>query len=106
MRCLLGPLQASPCGPAGSVLLASHKLRIQLLRRLVSVATRATEIFAQHLAWIESQFRALGKGKDSNGLAVHLLSAMQGVSILAHSFHDSDLVAMETKRLKSWIQSL
>jgi AcrR family transcriptional regulator len=71
-----------------------------------SVATRATEIFAQLLAWIESQFRALGKGKDSNGLAVHLLSAMQGVSILAHSFHDSGLVVRETKRLKSWIQSL
>jgi TetR/AcrR family transcriptional regulator, transcriptional repressor for nem operon len=71
-----------------------------------SVATRATDIFAQHLAWIESQFRALGKGKDSNSLAVHLLSAMQGVSILAHSFHDSGLVAMETKRLKTWIQSL
>jgi TetR/AcrR family transcriptional regulator, transcriptional repressor for nem operon len=71
-----------------------------------SVATRATDIFAQHLAWIESQFRALGKGKDSSGLAVHLLSAMQGVSILAHAFHDSDLVATETKRLKSWIRSL
>jgi len=71
-----------------------------------SVATRATEILAQHLAWIESQFRALGKGKDSNGLAVHLLSAMQGVSILAHTFHDPDLVATETKRLKSWIQNL
>src|SRR5712671_1909046 len=71
-----------------------------------SVAARATEIFAQHLAWIESQFRALGKGKDSNGLAVHLLSALQGVSILAHSFHDSGLVATETKRLKSWIRSL
>jgi AcrR family transcriptional regulator len=71
-----------------------------------SFATRATEIFAQHLAWIESQFRALGKGKDSNGLAVHLLSALQGVSILAHAFRDSDLVAAETKRLKSWIRSL
>ena len=71
-----------------------------------SVATRATEIFAQHLAWIESQFRALGKGKDSTGLALHLLSAMQGVSILAHSFHDPGLVAAETKRLKSWIRSL
>jgi AcrR family transcriptional regulator len=71
-----------------------------------SVATRATEIFAQHLAWIESQFRALGKGKDSSGLAVHLLSAMQGVSTLAHAFHDSGLVATETKRLKSWIQGL
>src|SRR6202035_1769692 len=54
-----------------------------------SVATSATEIFAQQLAWIESQFRALGKGKDSKGLGVHLLSALQGVSILAHSFHDS-----------------
>ena len=71
-----------------------------------SVATRATEIFAQHLAWIESQFRALGMGKDSHGLAVHLLSAMQGVSILAQAFHDAGLVAAETKRLKSWIQSL
>ena len=44
--------------------------------------------------------------KSNNGLAVHLLSAMQGVSILAHAFHDSGLVATETKRLKSWIQSL
>ena len=71
-----------------------------------SVATRATEVFAQHLAWIESQFRALGKGKESNGLAVHLLSAMQGVSILAHAFHDPGLVTTETKRLKGWIRSL
>ena len=71
-----------------------------------SVATGATEIFAQHLAWIESQFRALGKGKESKGLAVHLLSAMQGVSILAHAFHNSGLVTTETKRLKSWIRSL
>src|ERR1700692_74784 len=42
-----------------------------------SVATRATDMFAQHLAWIESQFWALGKGSDSRGLAVHLLSALQ-----------------------------
>src|ERR1700692_3509547 len=70
------------------------------------VATRATEILAQHLAWIESQFRALGKGIDSNGHAVNLLSARQGLSILAHAFHDSRLVVTETKRLKSWIQSL
>jgi hypothetical protein len=70
------------------------------------VAPRATEILAQHLAWIENQFRALGKGKESSGLAVHLLSALQGVSILAHAFHDSGLVAIETERLKNWIQSL
>src|SRR5260370_31268195 len=71
-----------------------------------SVAPRATEIFAQHLAWIESQFRALGKGKDSNGLAVHLLSAMQGASILAPAFHASVLVAPDTKRLESWTEAV
>jgi AcrR family transcriptional regulator len=70
------------------------------------VATGATELFARHLAWIESQFRALGKGKDSKGLAVHLLSALQGASVLAHAFQDPGLVVMETRRLKSWIQSL
>jgi AcrR family transcriptional regulator len=71
-----------------------------------SVATRSTEIFAQLLAWLESQFRALAKGKESSGLAVHLLSALQGVSTLAHAFHDARLVATETKRLESWIRSL
>jgi AcrR family transcriptional regulator len=71
-----------------------------------AVATRATEIFSRYLAWLEVQFRALGKGKDSRGLAVHLLSALQGVSLLAHTLHDAGLVTMETKRLKNWVESL
>src|SRR5260370_8400056 len=54
-----------------------------------SVATRATEIFARHLAWIASQFRALGKGKDSNGLAVRRLSPLQALSILTPSLPNS-----------------
>src|SRR5215471_19374395 len=52
------------------------------------VANRATVLFAEALAWLERQFKALGKGADSRGLAVHLLSATQGVSVLAHTFHD------------------
>src|SRR5260370_179822 len=71
-----------------------------------SFATRATEIFAQHLAWIESQFRALGKGQDSSALAMHLLSAMQGVSILAHAFHDSGLVPPHPNRLQCHIPTV
>jgi len=71
-----------------------------------AVAAKATGIFSQYLAWLEIQFRALGKGKASRGLAVHLLSALQGVSLLAHTFHDPDLVTMETRRLKAWVDSL
>jgi TetR/AcrR family transcriptional regulator, transcriptional repressor for nem operon len=71
-----------------------------------TVAGKATGIFSQYLAWLETQFRALGKGKASRGLAVHLLSALQGISLLAHTFHDPSLVTMETRRLKGWVESL
>jgi len=48
----------------------------------------------------------LGKGADSRGLAVHLLSATQGVSVLAHTFHDPGLIDIEAARLKQWICNL
>jgi len=63
-------------------------------------------LFATALAWMKAQFEALGKGAESRGLAVHLLSATQGVSVLAHTFHDPDLITLEAERLKSWLRSL
>lgn len=71
-----------------------------------AVARKSTVLFAEALAWMEAQFKALGKGSDSRGLAVHLLSATQGVSVLAHTFHDPDMIAMEAGRLKQWIRAL
>jgi AcrR family transcriptional regulator len=71
-----------------------------------TLAKNATVLFAEILAWMETQFRALGMAADSRGLAVHLLSALQGVSVLAHNFHDPAMMAMETERLHGWIRSL
>jgi AcrR family transcriptional regulator len=71
-----------------------------------SVAKKSTVLFAEALAWMERQFKALGKGDDSRGLAVHLLSATQGVSVLAHTFHNPGLIEMEAARLKEWIGAL
>jgi AcrR family transcriptional regulator len=71
-----------------------------------ALAKKASELFAEHLDWIEAQFRALGRGDSARGLAVHLLSALQGVSVLAHGFHDPDLVVIETGRLIEWIAGL
>jgi hypothetical protein len=48
----------------------------------------------------------MGKGGDSRGLAVHLLSATQGMSVLAHTFHDPSLISLEAARLKDWIRAL
>jgi hypothetical protein len=71
-----------------------------------AVAKKSTALFAAALAWMEAQFKALGKGTDSRGLAVHLLSATQGVSVLAHTFHDPGIIEMEAARLKDWIRAL
>src|SRR2546423_12564728 len=57
-----------------------------------AVAKKSTVLFAEALAWMEAQFKALGQGADSRGLALHLLSALQGVSVLAHTFHDPGLI--------------
>ncbi|HEY6329679.1 MAG TPA: TetR/AcrR family transcriptional regulator [Blastocatellia bacterium] len=70
------------------------------------VANRATVIFAEVLAWLEKEFKALGKGAGSRGLAVHVLSATQGLSLLAHAFHDPGLIDMEAARLIEWIRGL
>ena len=69
-------------------------------------ARKSKILFATALAWMEAQFRALGQGADARGLAVHLLSATQGVSLLAHTFHDPALITKEAARLKAWIRSL
>lgn len=102
--CLLDVLQ-------NKEVLAAHGCPVgpfcsELLKEGGGLGKRASEIFGQHLEWMEVQFKALGKGKDARGLAVHLLSALEGVFVLAHTFRDSDLVVMEIKRLKEWIGEL
>lgn len=69
-------------------------------------AKKSRVLFATALGWMEAQFRTMGKGADSHGLAVHLLSATQGVSVLAHTFHDPSLIDVEAARLKKWIREL
>jgi len=71
-----------------------------------AVAKRSRVLFAEALGWMERQFQGLGKGEDSRGLALHLLSATQGVSVLAHTFHDPTMIEMEAARLKEWIRAL
>jgi AcrR family transcriptional regulator len=71
-----------------------------------AVARKSRVLFAEALAWMEAQFAAIGKGAESRGLAVHLLSATQGVSLLAHTFHDPSMITREAARLKEWIRTL
>jgi len=93
-----GALARRGC-PIGSLCSELHKDGGEL-------AEEATRPFVELLAWIETQFSTLGKGREKKALALHLLSALQGVSLLANSFHDPDLVVLQTNHLKKWIRAL
>ncbi len=70
------------------------------------LADRSATLLAAMLSWSEQQFRELGKGEESADLAAHLVSALQGASLLTHAFNQPDLVARETARLGEWVNSL
>jgi AcrR family transcriptional regulator len=65
----------------------------------------SAQILATLLDWIERQFHDMGR-RDARELAVALLSAYEGVSVLANTLNDQDLIAGEGKRLERWIDSL
>jgi TetR/AcrR family transcriptional repressor of nem operon len=57
------------------------------------------------LDWIEAEFAAMGRA-DARELAVALLAAYQGISLLTNAFRDPELMAGEGRRLERWIDSL
>lgn len=69
-------------------------------------AADAASVFGLLLVWLTDQFRHLVGEPEASNCALHLLAALQGVSLLAHSFHDPRLIGSEALNLKNWIRSL
>jgi AcrR family transcriptional regulator len=91
-------LASSGC-PIGSLCQELHKDGGPL-------AEKAASLMATLLEWAEGQFRALGKGTESADLALHLVAALQGASLLTHTFNRPDMILRETARLKKWLDTL
>ena len=70
------------------------------------LATQAGAMFTTMLAWLKTQFQLLGKGNESSDLALHLLSALEGASLLTHTFGAPNLMLREAARLQKWLASL
>src|SRR5882762_5287496 len=71
-----------------------------------ALAKKAAVLFTEPMRWLEEQFRAVGHEKDSRKLAVHLFSAFQGMAAVALGTNDPEVVVMEARRLKEWIETL
>jgi AcrR family transcriptional regulator len=58
------------------------------------------------LDWCEEQFRALGRRKDAPVLALHLVAALQGISLVANSLGEPEAIVREAAHLKNWLKEL
>jgi AcrR family transcriptional regulator len=80
-------------------------LAAELDKRDDGLDRAVAEVMRRLLDWIEAQFAAMGRS-DSRELAVALLAAYQGISLLTNAFRDPELMAGEGRRLERWIDSL
>ena len=71
-----------------------------------ALAKKSAALFNEPMRWLEEQFRAAGRDRDSHELAIHLFSAFQGMAAVAHGANDPEVVVMEVRRLKNWINTL
>jgi TetR/AcrR family transcriptional repressor of nem operon len=55
--------------------------------------------------WTEEQFRQLGRA-DAHDLAVELVAAYQGMSVLANALRDPEVMTARGRRLEDWIDTL
>jgi AcrR family transcriptional regulator len=92
-------LSQSGC-PIGTLCSELHKDGV------TELGDRAAALFGELIRWLERQFKQIGGAPEAHANAVHLLSALQGVAVLAHSFHKPAMVVSESQRLKSWIKDL
>lgn len=58
------------------------------------------------LQWAEEQFRQLGRGEESPAHALHLITVLQGASLVANAFNNPAVILQETDLLKAWLANL
>jgi TetR/AcrR family transcriptional regulator, transcriptional repressor for nem operon len=63
------------------------------------------ELLGSVVDWAERQFREMGQ-PDARDLAVTLIAAYQGITVLTHSLRDPDLMHRQSRRLLRWIDDL
>ncbi len=71
-----------------------------------SLADQAAKLLHDLLTWCENQFKTLGFGDKSSDLALNLVSNVQGIFLLTHTFKDPKLATRQAKMLQDWLDKL
>ena len=63
----------------------------------------ANELFTLFRGWLRRQFTLLGRKKDADVLAMHLLARTQGVATLAACLDDAKFIDQEVRQMHDWL---
>lgn len=80
-------------------------LASELDKRADGLDVAAAEVLRILVDWVEQQFRAMGHAEPRD-LAIALVAAYQGISLITNTFRDPELMTREGLRLERWIDSL
>ena len=69
------------------------------------LAVQAGDILTMQLAWVQSQFEAM-ELENPRALAMELVTNLQGVSLMANSLSDPQIVTQQIRRLKDWLDNV
>ena len=77
----------------------------ELDKRDDPLASSAVTLLQPTVDWVEQQFTAMGR-HDARDLAMALIASYQGISLLANTYRDPNLMRREARRLERWIDTL
>ncbi len=70
------------------------------------LADQAAKLLHDVLNWTEKQFKSLGFGDRAEEFALNLVSSVQGMHLLTHTFKDPKMAQRQTKTLLAWLDGL
>ncbi len=80
-------------------------LASELDKRADGLDASIAEVMRRLVDWAEGQFAEMGRA-DARELAVALVAAYQGISLLTNTLREPELMVVEGERLERWIDSL
>lgn len=78
----------------------------ELCKSTNEISTAASGLLKDLLAWCETQFKEMGKADKSHGLALSLLSGLQGTSLLTLTFKDVQVSKQQSHYLAKWLETV
>jgi TetR/AcrR family transcriptional repressor of nem operon len=69
------------------------------------IANSAAILMTKTLQWVEKQFQSMGKGEQAVTFAEHLITSLQGVSLLTLTFKDPTFLQRQGDNLEQWLET-